>query len=634
MDDIFRASLQWHSAQTLRKQCGMENMTSEKQLSDVLSDFARTMLTDFPIQGILNHLVQRIVEILPITGAGVTLISPTTSPRYVAASDETALRFEELQSELSEGPCLLAYRTGDAVVVADLRDENHFKRFGPRAIEAGLIAVFTFPLRQGTKRLGALDLYRDTPGLMSDADMVSAQTLADVTAAYLVNAQARADLQDSSDLSHETSVHDALTGLPNRVLLLERLTHAFLRNRRSEKLIAIHFVDLDGFKSVNDVYGHQVGDDLLVAVADRITALLRPGDTLARLSGDEFVILSEELDEERQAEIIAQRIVDALALPFVLANVEVELTGSVGIAFAVPGDHDPEQLLQEADIAMYQVKRKGGASHQVIDLREHHMAEHQASLQRDLGRAVERRELRVEYQPIVRADDGSITGVEALLRWDHPTRGAIPPTILIPLAEQSGVIVEIGRWVLNQACIDRRRWVTDWDNDTFAMAVNISAHQLMAPDFASMVKSALASTSTCANLLTLEITEGAFVRDPERALVVLTELKHLGLLLALDDFGTGYSSLSFLKEYPVDIVKLDQSFVLDILHDRASHAIVTKIIELAHLLDLEVVSEGVETVEQYQEVATLGSDLCQGFYFAKPMTVDTLGDFVASASGI
>ncbi|MCW3043275.1 MAG: diguanylate cyclase/phosphodiesterase with sensor, partial [Actinobacteria bacterium] len=272
-------------------------MPSEQKLSEVLSEFARTMVTNFPIQGILDHLVKRIVEVLPISAAGVTLISPGTDPRYVAASDESALRFEKLQTELGEGPCLAAYQTGEAVAVADLRDESRFPKFTPRAVEAGLVAVFTFPLCKGAERLGALDLYRSTPGLLDDAAMSAAQTLADVAAAYLLNAQARVDLEASSERSRESAVHDALTGLPNRTLFLERLDHAVRRGRRSGKMAAVLFADLDRFKMVNDLHGHNAGDELLVTVAERLTGVLRPGDTLARLSGDEFVILCEDLDE-------------------------------------------------------------------------------------------------------------------------------------------------------------------------------------------------------------------------------------------------------------------------------------------------------------------------------------------------
>jgi GAF domain-containing protein len=249
-------------------------MPSEKELSDVLAEFARNMVTDFPIQAILDRLVERIVDVLPITAAGVTIISPGARPRYVAASDHNAMKYEHLQTELREGPCVLAYQSGDAVTVADLRYEDRFPSFVPRALESGLAAVFTFPLRHGDVQLGALDLYRDTPGKMSGAAMSAAQTLADVAAAYLLNAQARDDLQDSSERSRMSALHDGLTGLPNRVLLLERLDHALLRSRRSGKDMALIFVDLDNFKAVNDTHGHGIGDELLVAVGERLSAML------------------------------------------------------------------------------------------------------------------------------------------------------------------------------------------------------------------------------------------------------------------------------------------------------------------------------------------------------------------------
>jgi diguanylate cyclase (GGDEF)-like protein len=599
---------------------------AERQLSSILSEFARTMLTDFPIQGILDHLVQRIVDILPISAAGVTLISPMTAPHYVAASNDSALRFEELQSELGEGPCVASYQSGEPVMIEDLRDEERFHLFVPRALDIGLAAVFTFPLRQGPNRLGALDLYRDTVGTLTGEDMVTAQTLADVTSAYLLNAKARSDLQDSSDRFLQSSMHDALTGLPNRILLLERIEHAIIRSGRSKKLVAVLFIDLDRFKEVNDVHGHQVGDELLIAVAERIGGVLRPADTLARLSGDEFVVLCEELDHIPQVELVASRILAALDESFDLVGCHLEVAASIGIAFAGHACRDPDQLLHAADVAMYQVKRKGGASHQIIDLRAQRLAEYDLGLQSSLANARARGELRIEYQPIVRTGDAGVTCVEALLRWDHPTRGGVAPSIMIPLAEQSGLIIDIGRWVLEQACIDRKGWSGHPGAGSLVMAVNVSAHQLMAPDFVSTVAAVLRDTDTDPSHLTLEITEGVLVRDTQRAHNVLTDLKGLGVLLALDDFGTGYSSLSYLKRFPVDIVKIDQSFITDVVRDKSSHAIVSKTIELAHLLGLEVICEGVETKEQHATITDLEGDFCQGFYFARPMTAELVED--------
>jgi diguanylate cyclase (GGDEF)-like protein len=596
-------------------------MPSEQQLSNVLSEFARTMVTDFPIQGILDELVLRIVEILPITASGVTLISPGRNPRYVAASNASALRFEQLQTELGEGPCLAAYTTGDAVAVPDLRDERRFPRFISQALAAGLMAVFTFPLRNGDARLGALDLYRDTAGPLDPGAMTAAQTLADVAAAYLLNAQARADLQDSSDRSRETSRHDALTGLPNRIVLLERLEYALLPSR-SARMVAVLFADLDQFKAVNDMHGHQVGDELLVAVADRLTRHLRPGDTLARLSGDEFVILCDDLSGRSEVDMIAARIGAALGEPFVLSSGEVQTTASIGIALTGRGVHLPEEVLHDADLAMYQAKRKGGARHQLIDLDEQRQVEQRASLQRDLHRARRGGELRIEYQPIVRTVDGRIVGAEALLRWAHPSRGLVSPSTLIPLAEQAGLITEIGQWVLEQACRDLRSWRDHHHTDDLAISVNVSAHQLMSADFTATVEDVLLTTDTAPELVTLELTESVFVRDSQRALLVLNDLKRLGVMLALDDFGTGYSSLSYLNRFPVDIVKIDQGFIANLGRDRSSHAIVSAVVTLAHALSLTVAAEGVETVRQHDDVGALGCDACQGYHFARPMPAE------------
>jgi diguanylate cyclase (GGDEF)-like protein len=598
---------------------------TERQLSEILSEFARTLLTDFPIQGILDHLVGRIVEAMPITGAGVTLISETVRAHYVAASDGAALAYVKLQTALEEGPCVVAYQTGKAVVIPDLRHDERFPSFRPQALQAGLGAVFTFPLCQGGVRLGALDLYRDTPGPLSDGAMIVAQTLADVASAYLVNAQVRADLLDSSARAKDVALHDALTGLPNRPLLLERIEHALRNSLRSKRVVAVLFIDLDRFKRVNDTYGHQVGDELLVAVAARLTSTLRPGDTLARLSGDEFIIVCEGLDEEDQVDGIARRLAEAISIPFELGRVAVNLTASIGIAFAAPGS-DPEQLLHKSDIAMYQVKRKGGAQHHVIDVHERERTDYNDSLQGDLGHAVGRSELRLDYQPMIRVEDGRVVSVEALLRWDHPEQGPISPAILVPLAEQSGDIIGIGRWVLERACIDRHRWDDKTGDSPLVMAVNVSAHQLMSADFVAMVEGVLGTTNTQAKHLCLEVTESAFMEDSKRALAVLSHLKQLGVRVALDDFGTGYSSLSFLREYPVDVIKIDQSFIADLTEDASSHAIVAKTIELAHLLKLMVVCEGVETIEQYRHVSALRSDFCQGFYFARPMTAGMIDD--------
>jgi len=596
-------------------------MVHEDGLSSVLSDFARTMLTEFPVQDILEHLVQRIVEVLPVTGAGVTLISGSgRAPQYVAASDEVALWFERLQTELGEGPCLSAYDSGEPVAVPDLAADGRFPDFGPAARSAGMAAVFAFPLRHDSGRLGALDLYRDTPGRLDPQDLVAAQTLADVAAAYLLNAQAREQALTALDRFRESALHDALTGLPNRVLLKQRIEHATQRAKRSHSTAAVLFLDIDRFKRVNDTYGHSVGDELLIAVAERLSALVRPGDTLARISGDEFVILCEDLAHTRDVEQLVTRIGEAFATPFLLSNVDLVVTVSIGIAHSGPGETVTSQLMHDADTAMYQAKRRGGDTHQVIDLQLAQVAHDRLQLQRDLRGALSTADLDVAYQPIVRTSDGHVTGVEALLRWTHPDAGPIPASTAVAVAEQNGLIAEIGAWVLRRSCRDRTRWINKHPDRPLDLSVNVSGRQVMGPGFCGTVEAVLDATGMDPKALVLEVTEGIFIEDGDRAMSVLTELKTLGVRLALDDFGTGYSSLSYLRRFPVDIVKIDQAFVADMGRDPAASALVAAVTHLAHALGMTVTAEGVETEHQREALVRMECELAQGFLYSRSMT--------------
>jgi EAL domain-containing protein (putative c-di-GMP-specific phosphodiesterase class I) len=313
----------------------------------------------------------------------------------------------------------------------------------------------------------------------------------------------------------------------------------------------------------------------------------------------------------------------------------MNMTVSIGIGFSGSGSSLPEQILQEADTAMYQAKRQGGARYQIVNPQEQHLSGQQATLEHDLYGASERGELGAHYQPIVETASGRITGVEALLRWAHPERGMIPPTTTVPLAERSSLITKIGQRILEQACVDHHAWHGHLAGD-LTVSVNVSATQIISHGFVAAVEAVLSRTSTDPSLVTLEVTESIFVQDSERALVVLQDLKRLGVKLALDDFGTGYSSLNYLKRFPIDIVKIDQGFVADLDHDRASHAIVSAVVELAHMLDMAVVAEGVETTEQHQRLASLGCDYCQGYYFARPMSGNAfnalLGDLTSNGS--
>lgn len=596
-------------------------------LTKVLIEFADILGTDFSIPIILDHLVKRIVDILPVTGVGVMLMGEGQELHFVAASDHKVMSIETLQNELIEGPCLAAYRTGERVSVPDLSSDQQFANFSPRALEAGLAAVFTFPLRLGGRRLGALDLYRDTPGELNDDDLQIAQILADVASGYLMNALTRQDASAKAAQLRHQNLHDPLTGLPNRTLFAELLDHAVERARSSQQVAAVLFVDLDGFKFVNDTHGHHVGDELLMAVATRVSGLLRPEDTLSRQGGDEFVALCENLATAADAEVTAQRITAALAEPFDLPSTQVVVSASVGIAFSGPGQDLPATLLRDADFAMYQAKNSGGGRHHVSDPTARLAAEHRTELDRDLRTAERLGQLFLAYQPIISLRTGLLTGVEALLRWQHPQRGLVMPDVTIPSAERTGLISPIGQWVLRQACDDLVRWRRE-GTAVGQVAVNVSAQQVMGSSFVKTVASVLSETGADPGRLCLEVTESLFLSDTERAARVLHEVKDLGVRLSLDDFGTGYSSLSYLQHFPVDIVKIDRSFTAKMTKDKATKSIVRAVIELSHVLDKSVVAEGVETTADLQEITELGADYAQGFYFSRPVSRDKISTYV------
>jgi diguanylate cyclase (GGDEF)-like protein len=342
------------------------------KLSRVLSQFALALSPDVPVRGILEQLVERIVDVLPVTGAGVTFMSPGTARTYIAASDESALRFERLRADFGEGPRLSTYKSGEDVVIPEPSADDRFPGFAHAAEAAGLAAVFALPLRHRDGPLGVLDLYLDRPGQLDTGDTSTAQTLADVAVTYLLIAEAREGARAASDRFHHRALHDPLTGLPNRLLLQERLEHASQRAKRSHTTAAIAFADLDRFKEVNDSYGHQVGDELLRAVAQRLSGLVRSGDTVARFAGDEFVFLCEDLRGPADIDILAGRITAAFSTPFALpgAGITVTITASIGVACAGHADDISEQLIAKADLAMYRVKHQRRAARQTIDFRD------------------------------------------------------------------------------------------------------------------------------------------------------------------------------------------------------------------------------------------------------------------------
>ena len=606
------------------------NRDTERQLNQVLVGFARTLGTDFSVRAILDHLVTEIVGILPVTGAGVMLMGARDELHFIAASNDTVTFIETLQNELDEGPCLEAYRTGEPVAVTDLSTDTRFTRFSARAADRGMAAVFTFPMRLDDHRLGAVDLYRDTPGPLADDDSAAAQVLADVAAGFLFNAQARVDAATAIARADHRNLHDPLTGLPNRVLLEELLGRAVARAKRNHHPAAVLFADLDGFKAVNDRHGHHVGDELLQAAAGRLAGVLRPGDALARLGGDEFVVLCEDLASEADAEVVAERMTTSLRAPFRVAGREISVGVSVGIAFSGPGQDIPSALLRDADFAMYQAKANGGGHHRVLDPVARVAADRRDDLERDLALAQSRHQLTLAYQPIVDLQQGRLVAVESLLRWQHPHRGPVPPSAVIPTAERTGLIRPLGEWVLRQSCTDLARWQAAGVGVP-AVAVNVSAQQVMDAAFSEVVATVLAETGVEASSVLLEVTETVLLADSARALAVMQELKQLGVRLSLDDFGTGYSSLNYLRQFPFDTIKIDRSFTADVFTDTVTRSIVGAMIELGHALGASVTAEGVETTRELGVVSGLGADHAQGFLLSQPLPFDRLAEYALGA---
>ncbi len=425
----------------------------------------------------------------------------------------------------------------------------------------------------------------------------------------------------AEELRHRT-LHDALTGLPNRMLVLDRLTHALHRARRTGSGVGVLFLDLDEFKVVNDSLGHDRGDELLVEMGRRLTSVLRAGDTAARLGGDEFVVVCEDLDpadEDAEMALVVERVAAALREPFRIAGRDIMCTASMGIAVAA-ADHDqPEQLLRDADMAMYRAKRRGRGRVDVFDDDLRTRALHRMQTELSLRRAVAEGELSLQYQPVVDVTTGRMVGVESLVRWVHPERGLVAPEEFLPVAEASGLVVPLGRWVLTEACRQAAVWQKEAEaGHPFWLAVNVSLQELTEGTFAQAVATAVAEAGVDPGRLRLEITERAMLEVARLTATELARLDEQGVMIGLDDFGTGYSSLALLRRIPVRFLKIDQTFVTGLDENRGDEAIVEAVLGLGRSLGLEVVAEGIETPGQLSQVARLGCRLGQGFHLARP----------------
>ena len=437
---------------------------------------------------------------------------------------------------------------------------------------------------------------------------------------FIFQIQDITDRKRAEDRLLHDAFHDGLTGLPNRALFVDHLKLAIERSKRGgEEFFAVLFLDLDRFKVINDSLGHMVGDQLLIGIARRLEMCLRPGDTVARLGGDEFTILLEDVREAEEITQVADRLQQELSLPFNIGGHEVFTTVSIGIAPSTLGYDQPENLLRDADTAMYRAKSLGKARHEVFDTAMHDSAMDMLQVETDLRRAIERDEFYVQYQPIVSLETGRLRGFEALVRWRHPVRGTISPVKFIPVAEETGLISIIGQKVLRESCRQLREWQQQYpEAQSLSVSVNLSSKQFTQNDLMSQIREILRETGLKPECLHLEITESAVMENTENAIAMLKELRSLGVKLSIDDFGTGYSSLSYLHRFPFDTLKVDRSFVGRMEEQSDNAEIVRTILVLAHNLGMDVVAEGVETEEQLAILRGMNCQCGQGYLFSKP----------------
>jgi diguanylate cyclase (GGDEF)-like protein/PAS domain S-box-containing protein len=505
------------------------------------------------------------------------------------------------------------------VWVDDLAQEKQMQR-ASMAIKAGLHSAFAFPILVGDGFYGVMEFFG--PGVRRpDAELVEiVRTMGSQVGQFMARKAAEQNLRFVAS-------HDPLTGLFNRSMFNERLQQALAQAARFERSVALLFIDLDGFKVVNDTLGHTAGDQLLAELAMRLRATLREGDVTGRMGGDEFVVLIEEFGDAAQVAEVAKKVLETISRPYPLQGRDFEVTASLGISLYPADGKDAQTLLKNADIAMYLVKQQGKNSFRFYAPQMNvHLVE-RLSLESSLKRALERGEMLLQYQPKVGVRDGQVSGVEALVRWQHPTQGMINPGEFVPVAEDAGLMLAMGEWVLHTACRQMRAW-RDQGLPHLRMAINLSQRQLSQDSLIQVVREALHRTGMDASRLDLEIREDMVLRNPERAVRLLAQLKEVGVRLVIDDYGTGYSSLSYLKRLPIDAVKIDRSLIRELPRDADAAALSRGVVAMAHSLGISVTAEGVETREQWEFLHQLGCEEMQGNYFSPPVAPEIVASIV------
>jgi diguanylate cyclase (GGDEF)-like protein/PAS domain S-box-containing protein len=593
---------------------------SERKRNEALNDaetrVLELILSGAPVPDTLGELLAAVEDFVPGSACSIRLVDGETDRLQSVVAPSLPADFvsgvEDLVTATEVDQALPGH---ELVVIRDLETTtSDSPELVALCIAHGLHGAWTVPIRDPDTSdfLGLLALYLPIAREATAGELALMDRARDLVALAIDRAE------HTRQLGH-LALHDTLTGLPNRALALDRLEHALARVGDTESAVAVLFIDLDRFKLVNDGLGHETGDELLVAVARRLTTTVRRQDTVARLGGDEFVVLCEDLGDEDQAAELAERTAQAFVQPFLLSHAEVTVSASIGIAVTSrPTDRAPA-LLRDADAAMYRAKRRGGARHELFDDAMHTQAVSRLLTERALRRALDNDELRVVYQPQFDLGDGERVSVEGLLRWEHPTRGLIAPDDFIRVAEETGIIVPIGRWVLQQACELARSSRTDGPaGGPLAVSTNLSVRELQRPELPAFVSRTLEDYAIDPTTLCLEVSEVSLFDDLDAVGEALRILKDLGVRLAIDDFGTGGSSLTYLRRFPFDELKVDRSFIAGLGRSAADDAIVAATIDMAHALGMVVAAEGVETEEQLARLQDLGCDRAQGYYLARP----------------
>lgn len=494
-------------------------------------------------------------------------------------------------------------------------------------------AIFNEILRSDGKAVGSRGVRKDGSEFPLEISLSSWKTHEGVFYSGIIR-----DITDRKSLEEQLThqaLHDPLTKLANRVLFRDRIEHALTKIVRNKTSVAVLFLDLDNFKTVNDSMGHARGDTLLVLVAERLRSSLRGSDTPARLGGDEFAILIEDARHPEDAAFVVDRITEVLRDPFLIDGKEVIISTSIGIAAATTGDENPEELLRNADLAMYKAKAQGKGRSIFFEAEMREALIERLELEENLRGAVGNGQLTLSYQPIVELSNDRVMGMEALVRWNHPRQGIIPPGKFIPIAEEIDLIVPIGSWVLEEACRNASQWVSKYSSEAdLSITVNLSIRQFQQTELVEVVANALAMSGLPPRCLILEITESLMIQNTESMIEKLDELKVLGVKLAIDDFGTGYSSLSYLHRFPIDILKIDKSFVDKIDQGNGGRAVARAIIMMGDSLNLRVIAEGIENPEQIAVLKHLGCELGQGFHFAEPLSAGDMDIYLSNVCSI